>query len=153
MGPLKVIVFQVDDEEYAIDVRQVQSIERVHKITRVPGLPPFIKGVMNMRGEVTPIIDLKERFGRGASEYKKDTRFLIVSINGVIIGLIVDTANDVIDIKQEQIEPAPETDTVVEKDYLQGVVKLKDRLFILVDLERLISLEDLHMDRQGQLLV
>ncbi|RFU63919.1 chemotaxis protein CheW [Peribacillus glennii] len=149
MVPLKVIVFQINDEEYAIDVRQVQSIERVQKITRVPGLPPFVKGVMNMRGEVTPIIDLKERFGMGPSQYQKETRFLIVSVNGVIIGLIVDTANDVIDIHQDQIEPAPETISGTDREYLKGVVKIGDRLFMMVHLDRLISLEELHNIQKG----
>lgn len=143
MLPLKVIVFQLNDEEYALDVNQVHSIERIQKITRVPGLPPFIKGVMNMRGEVTSIIDLKERFGMGPTEYKKDTRFLIVSVNGVIIGLIVDTANDVVDIRQDDIESTPEMIGGIQRDYLQGVVKLEDRLFILLHLDRLINLEEI----------
>lgn len=141
MNPLKVIVFRLKDEEYAIDVNQVHSIEKIQNITRVPGLPSFNKGVINLRGQVTPIIDLKDRFGMGTTEYSDETRFLIVSIGEIVVGLIVDAANDVIDINQDEIDPTPGMMDSVKRDYYVGVVKQGDRLFVVLQIDKVISYE------------
>lgn len=135
---LKVIVFQLKDEEYAIEVDYIQSIERMQHVTRIPRTYPFVTGVMNLRGVITPIINLRKRFGIEEKEFDEATRILVISKDQLEIGIIVDGANDVIDIPVEKIEPPPEVIGGVEADYLRGVVKLDKRLFTLLNLEKVI---------------
>ncbi|PMC38684.1 chemotaxis protein CheW [Bacillus sp. UMB0899] len=139
MGDLKVIVFQLQDEEYGIPVQQVRSIEKVQHITRVPRTAPYIKGVINLRGVVTPIIDLRKRFGMQELEDTESTRMIIVSKEDIEVGFIVDSANDVIDIHSDIIEPAPEVVGSVEVEYIQGVAKLEKRLIVMIDLEEVLK--------------
>jgi purine-binding chemotaxis protein CheW len=139
---LKVIVFQLDNEQYAVDLEQVLSIERLQTITHVPNTSTFIKGVINLRGEIIPIIDLKERLHKGLTKYTESTRLLIVQMNTLKVGLIVDTATDVIDLDQSQVEPAPSIFGGVTREYLKGVVKLEDQLFVLLDLKCVLNLEE-----------
>lgn len=135
---LKLIVFQLKDEEYAIEVEYIQSIERMQPVTRIPRTYPFIKGVMNLRGVITPIIDLRTRFGIEEKEYDDATRILVISKNDMEFGFIVDGANDVIDIPEDKIEPPPEVIGGIEAEYLSGVVKLENRLFTLLNLDKII---------------
>ncbi|MUK89893.1 chemotaxis protein CheW [Ornithinibacillus sp. L9] len=139
----KVIVFQLKDEEFAVPVKQVGSIERLMKITRVPQTADFVKGVVNLRGVVTPIIDLRVRFGIEATDYNESTRIIIVSLDDMEVGLIVDAANDVIDIPVNVIEPAPEVVGAVDVDYIEGVAKLENRLLILLDLQKVLTTEEM----------
>ncbi|PLR97257.1 chemotaxis protein CheW [Bacillus sp. T33-2] len=136
---LKVIVFQIDGKEYAVPVAQVRSIEKVQHITRVPHTFPFVKGVINLRGVVTPVIDLRIRFGLNEADYTESTRVVIVSIGDNEAGLIVDAANDVIDIPSAMIEPPPEIVGSVASEYIEGVAKIDKRLMILIDLENVLS--------------
>ncbi|TYR82740.1 chemotaxis protein CheW [Priestia megaterium] len=138
----KYIVFQLSDEEYGISVNQVRSIEKIQHITRVPRTSPYVKGVINLRGVVTPIIDLRARFGLEELPYNDHTRIIIVSIDDVEVGLIVDAANDVLDIANDQIEPSPEVIEGVQVDYLSGVVKKNNRLIILVNLKKILTAND-----------
>ncbi|WP_199794684.1 chemotaxis protein CheW [Lentibacillus sp. Marseille-P4043] len=140
----KVIVFQLKDEEYAVSVQQVGSIERIEPITRVPQTADFVKGVINMRGVVTPIIDLRKRFGIEETEFSDSTRIIIVYMDDIEVGLIVDAANDVIDIPESAIEPAPEVVGSVDVDYIQGVAKLENRLLILLDLQKVLSKNEMN---------
>ena len=134
----KVIVFQLKEEEYAIEVDYVQSIERMQPVTRIPRTFSFIKGVMNLRGVITPIMDLRKRFGIEPKEYDDATRILVLAKDNIEIGLIVDGANDVIDIPADKIEPTPEVVGGAEAEYLRGVVKLENRLFTILDLDKVI---------------
>lgn len=138
---LKVIVFQLKDEEYAIEVDHIQSIERMMPMTRIPRTYPFVTGVMNLRGVITPIIHLRKRFGIEDKPFDEETRILVLSKDGLELGFIVDSANDVIDIPYEKIEPTPEVVGGVESEYLRGVVKLGKRLFTLLDIEKVIKEE------------
>jgi purine-binding chemotaxis protein CheW len=140
---LKVIVFQLADEEYAIPVKQVRSIEKVQHITRIPRTAPFVKGVINLRGVVTPIIDLRTRFGLEELTHSENTRIIIVTLETMEVGLIVDAANDVIDIPQDMIEPPPEVVGTVEADYISGVAKIGKRLMILLKLENVLNVNEL----------
>lgn len=139
----KYIVFELEEEEYAIPVESVAAIERILPITRVPGTPRFVKGVVNLRGVVTPVIDLKEKFKGRLIEFNEQTRIIVVKIKEITVGLIVDSANDVIDINKEQIEPSPETINTEVTDFIDGVVKMDNRLFILLDLDKVIVKEDI----------
>lgn len=135
----KIIVFQLNDKEYAIPVEQVRSIEKIQHITRVPGTAPYIKGVINLRGVVTPIVDLRVRFGLEQVEYQDHTRIIIAVLDGFEVGLIVDAANDVIDISKDQIEPPPEVVSGTEAEYINGVVKVGKRLMILLELQKVLN--------------
>ncbi|KFL44357.1 chemotaxis protein CheW [Lysinibacillus sp. BF-4] len=135
---MKVIVFQLEDKEYAIPVSRVQGIERLMHITRVPKTPNYVKGVINLRGVVTPIIDLRERFSLPASDNQDATRIIIVSIKDTEVGFIVDSANDVLDINTKSIEPQPEVVGTVEEEFISGVSRLDNRLLILLHLEKVL---------------
>jgi purine-binding chemotaxis protein CheW len=139
VAELKVIVFQLKDKEYAIPVQQVRSIEKIQHITRVPRVPKFVKGVINLRGVVTPIIDLRTRFGIEETAFSDNTRVIIVALGEIEVGLIVDAANDVIDISTDAIEPTPEVVDSVAVDYINGVVKIGKRLLILLNLEKVLE--------------
>ncbi|GAA0365221.1 chemotaxis protein CheW [Bacillus horti] len=143
LNEMKVIVFRLKDEEYGVEVQQVRSIERIQHITKVPKTPAFVKGVINLRGVVTPIINLRSRFEIEEEEYTDSTRMIIVAINDMEVGLIVDAANDVIDIPVSEIEPPPEVVGGIEADYLRGVAKLDDRLLILLNLDKVLNPEEM----------
>lgn len=138
----KMIVFQLEEEEYAVSVHQVGSIERVQPITRVPRTEAFVKGVINLRGVIIPVIDIRVRFGLEEREYTESSRIIIVYLNDMKVGLIVDSANDVIDIPENAIEPAPEVIGAVDTDYIEGVAKVGDRLLILLDLQKVLTPEE-----------
>jgi len=136
---LKSIVFELNDEEYALPVDLVGAIERVMPITRIPGVPSFVKGVLNLRGVVTPVIDLRERFSFERQEETEATRIIIIQHDEKDVGLIVDACYDVIDIPNDTIEPAPETIGTVKIDYINGVAKYDERLLILLNIDEILS--------------
>ncbi|MEH6942155.1 chemotaxis protein CheW [Bacillus sp. JJ722] len=148
LSDMKVIVFQLKKKEYAIPVNQVRSIEKVLHITRVPNAVHYVKGVINLRGVVTPIIDLRARFDLEEEEYTESTRIIIVSLEDLEVGLVVDAANDVIDIPNDNIEPQPEVVGTDEAEFITGVAKLEKRLLILIDLEKIL-VADKVVDRHG----
>ncbi|OEG00422.1 chemotaxis protein CheW [Vulcanibacillus modesticaldus] len=140
---LKIIVFRIKNEEYGVDVKQVKSIERMEHITRVPNTPPFVKGVINLRGVVVPIIDLRKRLGIDQQEYNDSTRIIIVNVDEMEVGLIVDEANDVIDIPISSIEPPPKVVGGVESVYLRGVAKISERLLVLLNLDQVLNPDEI----------
>ncbi|MBT2691467.1 chemotaxis protein CheW [Bacillus sp. ISL-55] len=142
VSDLKVIVFQLNDKEYGVPVSQVKSIEKIMHITRVPHTNPFVKGVMNLRGVVTPLLDLRVRFGMGEQAYNEGTRVIIVSVEDKEVGLIVDGANDVIDIPTSSIEPPPEVVGIAAEGFIDGVANLDKRLLILIDLNKILESDE-----------
>ncbi|MGE7766407.1 chemotaxis protein CheW [Peribacillus sp. NPDC096540] len=138
---MKVIIFQIKDKEYAIPVDKVSGIEKLLHITRVPKAVQFVKGVINLRGVITPIIDLRVRFGFEEIEYNDSTRIIIVILDDMEVGLIVDSANDVLDIPVDSIEPQPEVVGHSASEYISGVAKIENRLLVLINLEKALSLE------------
>lgn len=140
---VKVIIFQLKDEEYGVEVEQVRSIERVLHITRVPSTPDFVEGVINLRGVVTPIIDLRKRFDIEGIDHSESTRVIIVTVGDMDVGLVVDSANDVIDISRDAIEPPPEVVGGLEAEYIRGVAKLEKRLLILLNLDKVLRPDEL----------
>jgi purine-binding chemotaxis protein CheW len=142
VSDLKVIVFQLNDKEYGVPVSQVKSIEKIMHITRVPHTNPFVKGVMNLRGVVTPLLDLRVRFGIEEQAYNESTRVIIVSVGDKEVGLIVDGANDVIDIPTSLIEPPPEVVGIAAEGFIDGVANLDKRLLILIDLNKILESDE-----------
>lgn len=136
---IKVIVFQLVDKEYAIPVSNVQGIEKLMHITRVPKTAKYVKGVINLRGVITPIIDLRERFDLPISEDEETTRIIIVTLDDIEVGFIVDSANDVIDIPTNAIEQQPEVVGSIEEDFISGVAKVENHLLILLNLHKVLN--------------
>ncbi|MEG0260456.1 MAG: chemotaxis protein CheW [Lysinibacillus sp.] len=136
---IKVIVFQLADKEYAIPVSHVQGIEKLMHITRVPKTANYVKGVINLRGVVTPIVDLRERFYLPISANEETTRIIIISLEDMEVGFVVDSANDVLDIAASSIEPQPQVVGSLEEEYISGVAKLDNRLLILLHLEKVLN--------------
>lgn len=139
LNEMKVIVFQLMNKEYAIEVDVVQSIEKLLSITRVPKTPSYVKGVINLRGVVTPIVDLRERFDLEPKELDDSSRIIIVSLPEFEVGLIVDAANDVIDIPKSSIGPQPEIVGAVESEFISGVAKVEKRLLVMLNLDKVLQ--------------
>ncbi|MBR3117925.1 chemotaxis protein CheW [Oceanobacillus profundus] len=138
----KFIVFKLNNQSFGVAVQQVISIERLQEVTAVPRSSKFIKGVTELRGETTPVIDLKERLMLTESATTNDTRILVVSVENMQIGLIVDAATEVKDIEQNQIQAAPKLVAGIHETFLKGVAKVDNHLLILLDLERIVDLNE-----------
>lgn len=136
---LQLVTFHIGDEEFGVEILKVQEIIRMMGITRVPKAPNFVEGVINLRGKVIPIIDLRKRFGMSAQEHDKHTRIIVIEINKVIVGFVVDSVSEVLRIPASTVEPPPAIISGIESEYISGVGKLADRLLILLDLDRLLS--------------
>ncbi|MWC26546.1 chemotaxis protein CheW [Paenibacillus sp. MMS18-CY102] len=141
---LKIIVFALGQEEYGIEVDKVRTIERMQPITRVPKTPTFIKGVINLRGIVIPVLDLRGRFGLTETEPTENSRIIIVAANEMEVGFIVDSANDVIDIDSETIDTPPEVVGGIKAKYLQGIAKIGDkRLLVMLNLSEVLNKKEI----------
>lgn len=137
---MKVIVFKLGSEEYGIEVEKVQTIERLLPITRVPKTYSFVKGVVNLRGVVIPVIDLRGRFGLPEEEHTDQTRIIIVAVNEMQVGFIVDSASDVIDLNSDSIDTPPEVVGGVKAKYLRGVAKIgEERLLVMLNLSEVLN--------------
>ncbi len=139
MGEKQVIVMAIGSERYGVDVNQVQSIEKVMPITRVPRTLPFIKGVINLRGVVTPVIDLRERFAFEETVLTDDTRITVVQTADMTVGMLVDAVTDVITIQEDSIEPPPSIVGGIQAVYLSGIARVNGELIVLLNLNRVLS--------------
>jgi purine-binding chemotaxis protein CheW len=137
-----VVSFRLGTEEYGVDISQVQEIIRMVEITHVPRAPHFMEGVINLRGQLIPIIDLRTRFAMQRGEHTKNTRIVVTEIGSKKVGIIVDSVSEVINIPIEQVEEAPDMIAGVGTEYIQGVGKVADRLVILLDLTMVITGEE-----------
>jgi len=140
---LQLVTFSIGSEEFAIDILKVIEIIRIMEITKVPKAPDFVEGVINLRGVVIPIIDLRRRFGLVGKEDNADTRIIVIKISEMSVGFVVDSVSEVLRIPVNTVEPAPPVVAGVDSDYISGVGKLQDRLLILLDLDKLLSTDDL----------
>ncbi|MBD3918259.1 chemotaxis protein CheW [Paenibacillus sp. PR3] len=141
---MKVIVFALGQEEYGIEVDKVRTIERIQPITRVPKAPAFIKGVINLRGVVIPVIDLRGRFGLEETVTTDNSRIIIVAANELEVGFIVDSANDVIDIDTESIDTPPEVVGGIKAKYLHGIAKIGEkRLLVMLNLSEVLNRKEI----------
>jgi purine-binding chemotaxis protein CheW len=138
---LQVVSFRVGEEEFGLDILRVQEIIRVQRLTSVPNSPEFVDGVINLRGRVIPVVDLRKHFGLQVIEHGNQTRIVVVEVKGAVLGFIVDSVSEVLRIPAETIEPPPRLGKV-EREYVMGVGKLDDRLLILLDVDRLLGNEE-----------
>jgi purine-binding chemotaxis protein CheW len=136
---LQLVSFVVAGEEFGVDILKVQEIIRPVAITRVPHAPAFVVGVINLRGRIIPVIDLRTRFGLPPRERDKDTRIIVVELSDAVVGFMVDAVHEVLRVPRETIEPPPELAVGIDAHYLTGVAKLEDRLLILLDLEEVLT--------------
>lgn len=136
---LQLVTFHVAREEFAVDILDVREINRMMDITRVPHAPDFVEGVINLRGQVIPVVDLRKRFGLEPGERDKNTRIVVVELGSKVVGFLVDSVSEVLRVPKSLVEPPPALASGVEADYIRGVVKLEDRLLVLLDLHRLLN--------------
>jgi purine-binding chemotaxis protein CheW len=139
---LQLVSFNIGSEEFGVDILKVQEINRMVEITKVPQAPHYVEGVINLRGKVIPIVDLRKRFNLEVREYDKNTRIVVVDIGGNIMGMVVDSVSEVLRLPASTIEPPPDIVTGVNSEYIKGVAKLEDRLLIFLDLSKVIDVEE-----------
>lgn len=139
---LQLVTFNLGEEEFGVDILHVKEIIRMMEITKVPKSPEFVDGVINLRGHVIPIIDLRKRFSMGTREHDKNTRISVVELGDSVVGFVVDSVHEVLRIPSGTVEPPPAVVAGIDADYISGVGKLDDRLLILLELQKLLSLEE-----------
>ncbi len=140
---IQLVSFRLGEEEYGIDILHVQEINRIMEITHVPKCAYFVEGVVNLRGKVIPVLDLRKRFGLPVKENDKETRIIVVEIAGKTIGLIVDSVDEVLRLPVSTIDPTPPmVSTSIDAQCINGVGKLEDRLIIIIDIEKFLTEEE-----------
>jgi purine-binding chemotaxis protein CheW len=143
--------FRLGTEEYGIDILKVQEIRGYDSVTRIANTPEFLKGVINLRGTIVPIIDLRIKFGLGAPVYDEFTVVIILSVASRIVGVVVDSVSDVLTLTDDQMRPAPEFSAALDTQYVVGLGSIDDRMLILVDIEKLIVSRDMGLVDEEQL--
>ena len=142
------LAFTLGKEEYGIDILKVQEIRGYEAVTRIANAPDFIKGVVNLRGIIVPIVDMRIKFNLGEPVYDQFTVVIILNIGGRVIGMVVDSVSDVITLSPEQVKPAPEMGAAFNTDYLVGLGTLDERMLILVDIDKLMSSAEMGLIEQ-----
>lgn len=136
---LQLVSFKIGDEEFGVDILKVQEINRMLDITRVPNAPPYVVGVINLRGKVIPVVELRQRFGMDSKVHDKNTRIIVMELSGKIIGFVVDAVSEVLRIPRSVTEPPPSIAASGNADYITAVGKLEDRLLTLLDLDKVLN--------------
>jgi purine-binding chemotaxis protein CheW len=138
----QLVIFELAQEFYGVDISTVEGIIKMQAITAVPHAPPFVDGVTNLRGAVLPVVDLRRRFGLPRQEATKDSRIVVAVMGGLKVGMTVDGVSEVIRVAQEAIEPPSPLVTTVETTFIKGIAKVADRLIILLDLSKVLSVQE-----------
>ena len=140
---IQLVSFSLDNEEYGVDVLKVREIIRMPSITRVPNTPHYVEGVINLRGKVIPIINMRRRFGLIEIEYDKQTRIMVMDVEGELMGFIVDAVSEVIRISSSEIQPSPAVVTSgIDQECIAGVINQTERLLVLLDLQKMFSQDE-----------
>ena len=140
----QLVTFTLGHEEYGVDITKVREINRLVEITHVPKAPEFVEGLINLRGTVVPIIDLRKRFAIESAGDEKQHRIIVVDVHGRTIGVIVDSVSEVLNLSAENIDQVPDTiSSGVNQQFLKGVGKIGDRLMLLLDLDSILSADEL----------
>ena len=140
----KFLTFSIGKEDYGIEISHVTEIIGIQAITEVPELPEYIKGIINLRGKIIPVMDVRLRFRKSAKEYNDRTCIIVVDIQEVSVGLIVDTVNEVMNIEDENIVPPPDMKTGFRNRYVKGIGKVGSDVKLLLDCEKLLSDQEIH---------
>jgi purine-binding chemotaxis protein CheW len=136
---IQLVTFRLEDESYGINVMQVQEVLRVSEIAPVPGAPDYVLGIINLRGNVVTVIDTRSRFGLPSAEMNDASRIVIIESEKQVVGILVDSVAEVVELRASQIEPAPNVGNEESSRYIQGVATRGDQLLIVVDLNRLLT--------------
>lgn len=139
VGAREYLTFRLGREEYGIDILKVQEIRGYEPPTRIANAPDFIKGVVNLRGTIVPIVDMRLKFNCSSAEYNAFTVVIILNLRQRIVGIVVDSVSDVMELAPENLRPAPEVESVIDSDSVIGLGSLADRMLILLDIEKLMS--------------
>lgn len=142
-GPREYLTFRLDQEEYGIDILKVQEIRGYEKPTRIANAPAFLKGVVNLRGTIVPIVDMRLKFNCAQAEYNSFTVVIILNLGHRVVGIVVDSVSDVMELAQENIQAAPEVDATIDGSAVVGLGSVGDRMLILLDIEKLMSSVDM----------
>jgi purine-binding chemotaxis protein CheW len=142
-GVLEALAFKLGNEEYGIKILQVQEIRGYESVTRIASAPEHVKGVVNLRGTIVPIVDMRIKFKLGEPTYNQFTVVIILNIQDRVVGMVVDSVSDVISLTADQIKPAPDLGGALTTDYLVGLGTVDERMIILVDIDRLMSSEEM----------
>jgi purine-binding chemotaxis protein CheW len=143
------LTFTLGAEEYGVEILKVQEIRGYEAVTKIANAPAFIKGVSNLRGTIVPIVDMRIKFNLGEAEYNQFTVVIILNVAGRIVGMVVDSVSDVIELKPEQIRPAPDFSSSFDTKYITGLGTVDERMLILMDIERLMSASDMALMEQA----
>lgn len=135
------LTFTLQDEEFGIEILRVQEIKGLSRITPIPNMPSYIRGVMNLRGTVVPIIDLRAKFAMPEAEYNQFTVIIVVTIGDKVVGLVVDAVSDVLNVGDDNIESAPEIGEGADTSFMTGIAKSGDRLITLLNMDELVDVE------------
>jgi purine-binding chemotaxis protein CheW len=141
----EVLVFRLGSEEYGVDILKVQEIRGYDKVTPLPSAPDFLKGVVNLRGIIAPVLDLRVKFGLPEPSYDAFTVVIILRIAGRVIGIVVDAVADVVALTAEQVKPAPPLGSLVDASFLAGLATHDDRMVLLLDIEKFLSTRELDL--------
>ena len=145
------LTFRLGAEEYGIDILRVQEIRSYEEPTRIANAPSFIKGVVNLRGVIVPVVDLRIKLGCDTVEYNGFTVVIVLNVHGRVVGAVVDSVSDVLELSGDLIKPAPEMNSTVETGFITGIASVGERMLILMDIEALMSSEDMGlMDHNTQ---
>lgn len=139
----KYLTFSIDNEDYGIEISYVTEIIGIQDITQVPELPDYLKGIINLRGKIIPVMDVRLRFGREPIEYNDRTCIIVIDINDLSIGLIVDTVSEVSNIDEENIVPPPDIKTGFHNKYIKGIGKIEEQVKLLLDCKKILTEEEL----------
>lgn len=145
VGTLEYLTFTLGKEEYAMDILKVQEIRGYDSVTHIANSPDFMKGVINLRGVIVPIIDMRIKFNLDNVVYDEFTVVIIINVLGRVIGIVVDGVSDVVTLQSDQIKPAPEFGSSINAEYITGIGTVNDQMLILVDIERLIGSDDMQL--------
>ncbi len=138
-GAREYLTFRLDQEEYGIDILKVQEIRGYEPPTRIAHAPAFIKGVVNLRGTIIPIVDMRLKFSCSKAEYNSFTVVIILNLRNRVVGIVVDSVSDVMELSAESIRPAPDIESVIDNDCIMGLGSVGERMLILLDIEKLMS--------------
>jgi len=139
---LQLVSFKLAEEEFGVEILRVKEINRMVEVTPVPESPTFVEGVINLRGKVIPIVDLRKRIGLPERAHDKDTRIIVVELDDQLVGFVVDSVSEVLRIRTSITEPPPAMVAGIDEEYITAIGKLADRLLILLDLDRVFSEEE-----------
>ena len=142
-GAREYLTFRLDQEEYGIDILKVQEIRGYEPPTRIANAPTFIKGVVNLRGTIVPIVDMRLKFGCSKAEYNSFTVVIVLNLRQRIVGIVVDSVSDVMELAADNVKAAPDVESVIDSDAVLGLGSLGDRMLILLDIERLMDGADM----------